>query len=643
MRPGGQVAEFTRRLDWAALGTWLLCFGLVVFLGLEGGGYDPLVHDQVGIAAWWVVLATVLAGALPRRNLSRAALTSLILLGAFAVWVALSLIWTESAERTFIDIARVTTYVGIFGLALMTRDGRETQRLIAAVAAGIVLVATVALLSRLHPSWFPGAEQTGRLLDSRERLSYPLNYWNALAALVAIGVPLLLQMATSARTILVRALAAAALPAMMLTLYFTLSRGSIAAAAIAILVFLALASDRLAKLPTLVVAGLGGALLVLLAHQRNALREGLATSSAHHQGDELMLIGLGICLLVGLAQVGLTLLGARLTRPAWTLPTKRTSAIALGAAVLVLLVVAGVGNAPGRASDAWGEFKSNGGPGEGTNRLGSVAGESRYQFWSSAVDENSTAPLIGTGSGTFQFWWLREGEGTETVKDTHSLYLQTLGELGIVGIALLLGFLGFVFVVGVRRTFAVDPDERTRLAAAVAGLAVFVLTAAVDWMWQVPVVPVAVLLLATSLVAGSRPSTEKPRLPIALRAGVAAVALVAIVIIAIPLASTTLVRQSEAQARDGDAEAALESARSAQNVQPDAASPRLQEALLLEIQGDYLAAEEAARAATDRESTNWRNWLVLSRIAAERGRAKAAVSAYEEARSLNPHGSIFQR
>ncbi len=87
----------------------------------------------------------------------------------------------------------------------------------------------------------------------------------------------------------------------------------------------------------------------------------------------------------------------------------------------------------------------------------------------------------------------------------------------------------------------------------------------------------------------------------------------------------------------------LEEARSAQNVEPAAASPRLQQALVLELQGDLPAAEAAARAATERESTNWRTWLVLSRIAAERGRAGISVHAYEEARAMNPHASIFQR
>ncbi len=643
MRRGGRLAEIRQNVDWAALGSWLLCFVLVVYLGLEGGGFDPLVHDQVGIAAWWVVLAAVLAGALPRRRLSRPALASLILLAAFALWIALSLIWTESSERTFVDIGRATTYLGIFALVLATRDRRETQRLIGAVAAGIVVIVGVALLSRLHPSWFADAQQTGKILESEERLSYPLNYWNALAALVAIGIPLLLQLATGARSVAARALSAAALPALMLTLYFTLSRGGIAAAAIAVAIFLAVAADRLPKLLTLAPAAAGGALLILLAHQREELREGLSTALAHDQGAELLWIGLLVCAAVGLIQAAIALLAARAERPRWTRPSKRASAIALGVAVLAVLVVAGAANAPGRASDAWSEFKSSGGPGEGADRLSSVAGESRYQFWSAAVDENSTAPLIGTGSGTFQYWWAREGDGAETVRDTHSLYLQTLGELGIVGLLVLVGFLGFVLVIGARNAFLAAAEERTRLAAALAGFAVFVMTAAVDWMWQVPVIPVTALLLAAGLTMARGGSEHRPRLPIGLRAGVAALALVAIVAIAIPLASQTLLRQSEAQARSGDLEAALDSARSAQNVEPGAAGPRLQQALLLEIAGDYEAAEAAARGATEREETNFRNWLVLSRIAAERGRAKLAVSAYEEARSLNPHAAIFQR
>jgi hypothetical protein len=642
MRWREMVANIRAGWDWAAATAWVLCFGLVLFLGLEGGGYDPLVHDQVGIAAWWALLATVAAGLLPRRRLGPAALAALGLLAAFALWIGLSLIWTESVEKTFTDFARALSYVAIFALVLASRDGRETQRLIGAVAAAIVAVATVALLSRLHPDWFPTAQQTGRILESEDRLSFPLNYWNALAALTAIGVPLLLQLASGGRWILTRAAAAAALPAMILVIYLTLSRGGIGATAIAVVVFLVVAADRLPKLIPLAIAAAAGALLVALAHDRTALHEGLANATAREQGDELLPIVIVVCAAVGALQAAVTALGRRWRRPDWSRPSKQGAWAGVAIGAVVVLVVALAAGAPGRVSDAWGEFKEGGGPGEGSERLSSAAGESRYQFWSSTVDENATAPLIGTGSGTFRFWWAREGDADETVRDAHSLYMQTLGELGIVGLLLLLAFLAWVSAAGLRAALLSDAAERSRLAAALAGFTVFLLTAAVDWMWQVPAVPVAALMLACGLlVAGG--GSDKPRLPVPWRVSVGAVSLLAIVAIAIPLASLSLTRESQAEVRGGDYPAALDKAKSAQNVEPAAATPRLQQAQVLELMRDFPAAEAAARAAVDRESTNWQTWLVLSRIAAENGHPDASVAAYREARRLNPRAQIFNR
>ena len=72
-----------------------------------------------------------------------------------------------------------------------------------------------------------------------------------------------------------------------------------------------------------------------------------------------------------------------------------------------------------------------------------------------------------------------------------------------------------------------------------------------------------------------------------------------------------------------------------------AATPTLQQALVLEAQGDLNGAAGAARDATHQESNNWRTWLTHSRIEAERGNAKAAVDAYRTARSLNPRSALF--
>jgi hypothetical protein len=638
--------RLSRRIDWGAVWIWLLCFGLIVYLGLKGGGYDPLVHDQVGIAVWWILLAGALVGALPSRRLGMPALLAMGALAAFIAWTALSLTWTESVERTSADLARVAGYLGVFALAVFSSDERSARRVVAAVAAGIVFVAAIGLLSRLHPAWFPAADQTAQFLTSdRERLSYPLHYWNGVAALIAIGFPLVLQLATRAKSTLSRAAAAAALPALALTAFYTLSRGGIAAAILALAVFVALAPDRLSMAPTILLASLGGAILIFAADRYDALQHGLLNATAEGQGDRLLFVVLVVCAAVAAVQVAITISTQTRRRPAWTRVSRRQTLIVAGTGLLIVLIFAGAVDAPGRASDAWAEFKQKGSPGKGTERLGSAAGQNRYQLWSAAVKENATKPLTGTGSGTYEYWWDRTADVPEVVRDTHSLYLQTLGELGIVGLVLLAAFLLVLLVAGGIGVHAADSASRALLAAALAGCLAFCVTATFDWMWQLPVLPVALLLLGSVLVTSGRRTgaDERGALGLPLRLGFAVVALAAIVAIAIPLASTSLVRSSEADARAGDFGAALEAARTAQNVQPGAASPRLQQALVLEAERQLPAAAEAARAATEREPTNWRTWLVLSRIEAESGQAAAAVRDYREAKSLNRLSPLFDR
>ena len=631
--------------DGGAIWTWILCLGLVVYLSLEGGGYDPIVDNQVGVVVWWVLLLATAVGAIPRGRLRRPALTALGLLALFAIWTALSLTWTESTQKTWLDLARVVGYVGVFALALSSAGSDRGKRILAALATAIVFIAALGLLSRLHASWFPTANQTARLLNDPERLSYPLNYWNAVGALVAIGLPLLLQQAGEAKCLFFRAAAAAAIPALPLTVFFTLSRGGIAASALAIGVYLVFAGDRLPKLITLFVTGVGSVILIAAADGHEALRHGLDNSAAHHQGNELLLLTVVVCLIAGLLQLGIQAGLDRGMRPDWAHAdrTQVTSATLVG---LVVLVIAAIGlGAPGKVSNAWSEFKQGGGPGSGASRLGSAAGESRYQFWSVALnEENASKPLTGTGSGTFEYWWARKGTDDSIVKDTHSLWMQTLGELGIVGFALIIGFFGVILVGGAMRLLRLDPGERSPPAAALAGVVAFALVATFDWMWQIPAMVVVLLLLATALL-GPWHSVTEGALPLrpAWRVGVGVVSLIAIIAIAIPFAEMTLIRQSESDARAGTLASALGAARGAQNVLPGSAAPRLQEALVLEEMGRYAEGAEAARAATERESTNWRNFLVLSRLQAESGEAARSVASYREAKSLYPRLSLFDQ
>jgi hypothetical protein len=638
-----QLQALIAKVDFQAVAVWLLGFLLVVYLGLNGGGYEPVVRDQIGIAVWWGVLLGLAVGALPLRKPRRNAWVALGAFGAYVAWVALSATWSSTVDGSFADLGRVTTYLGIFALALALRGSRGTRRMIGALGAGIFVLVAVGLLSRLHPAWFPDARETVSLLSAnRSRLSYPLGYWNGMGALVAIGLPLVLYLAASAKHILTQALAAAALPAMGLTLYFTFSRGGVAAAVVGLLVFVVFANDRILKGATMLIAAIGSAILMLGAHQRGALDEGLSNQLAHHQGNELLAMTIVVCAGVGLLQAGLAIYLRNGVRPAWTRPPRRASMVGVGS-VLVIVAVAAIGLlASGKVSHAWHEFKESGGTGTGTARLQSFSSNGRVPYWEAALHEFKADPIVGGGSGSYEVWWAQHrGEKGGFVRDAHSLYLEALAELGIVGLVLILFFFGWILWVGVRSYLSASRSRRTQLAAALAGVVAFCFGAAYDWLWELPVLPIAFLLLASVLVSVGSRERSRPT-PIVGRVVGGLVAIVAMVAIAIPLAAASGIQQSQAAARSGDLSQALTAAEDAIRIEPFAAPPRLQKALVLEEQGRLGPAEVAALGAVHREPQEWRSWVVLSRLQAEQGNATEALASYRKAKMLNPRSSLFR-
>src|SRR5262249_11403042 len=221
-------AQATRRIDGHAIAIWVLAGGLVLYLALDGGGYDLVVHSQVGIVVWWVVLVGAAWGILPVERLSRAAWSGLALFAAFAAWTAIASTWSLSSERSLQDVSLVVLYLGILVLGLGVYPDREraVRQSINAIATAIVIVAALALASRLDPGLFPEAHQTASFLPGvAGRLNWPVNYWNALAALMALGLPLLLAVSGTARTLRTQAAAAGAIPLVVLCGYLTFSRG----------------------------------------------------------------------------------------------------------------------------------------------------------------------------------------------------------------------------------------------------------------------------------------------------------------------------------------------------------------------------------------------------------------------------------
>jgi O-Antigen ligase len=645
-RPRGLAA----RIDPPAIAAWTLAFALVAYLALSNGGYDTIVRSQVGVAVWWIVLLGALAGILP-GNVGPAAWLAIAVLTGFALWTGIATSWSESAERSTIELGRVATYLGVLVLAI-TLQGRATARhTINGLACAIGFVTLVAVLSRLHPQWFPANDHLEFLgQTSARKLSYPLNYWNALAAFAALGVPLLLGVALGARTLVGQALAAAILPLSALCIYLTISRGGTLALVIGIVVFLLLVPRRLDALGTIGVGAVGSAILLSAASQRDALQDGVTTAIAIRQGTELIWLSVIVGSGVALLQVALGLAARHLGRPPLLAPSRRMTAVGGLALVAVVCVVGAAAGAPGWANDRWREFKAPVGSVAGADqdnvfsRLQGASGNGRYEFWQAARDANATHPWKGIGPGTFEFWWARHATTPGFIRDAHTLYVETLAETGIIGVVLLIGLLALLVVIAVARSLRDLPGVRIWISAAAGGLAAFMTAAAFEWVWEMGAIACAAMILGAVILVGREEETvvhDRTERPFVSRAVLALLAVGAIGAVAVPMAGALATRESRDAAADGRLVAALEDSRTAERLQPSAATPHLQRALVLEQAGALPAAAAAAKAATADEPTNWRTWLVLARIDARRGAATAAVAALRRAKRLNPRSPLL--
>jgi tetratricopeptide (TPR) repeat protein len=121
----------------------------------------------------------------------------------------------------------------------------------------------------------------------------------------------------------------------------------------------------------------------------------------------------------------------------------------------------------------------------------------------------------------------------------------------------------------------------------------------------------------------------------------ACLSLVGLWAIARPLAVTQEVRASQSATGQRDFRAALSDAATARNIEPGAASPWLQRALLLEQLDDTAGAARAIGQAERRQSTDWQIWMVAYRIAIEQDRPRLALAYYRRARHLNPTSPLF--
>jgi len=465
-------------------------------LAFFSGGYFSGPRAWAGLGAWLLVAVGAVASPGPIR---RDRLTWLVLggLAGLAAWTLLSMLWAPIAGNAYGAGQIAILYLGaLIAAVMLLRDGSAQRWVEPVLAAGTLVVIGYGLSGRL----LPGLLTFARSVSAEGRLEQPLTYWNAMGELAALGFVLSARVAgDQSRPAWLRVGAAAATAPLGLGLYVSFSRGALFACA-AGLITLVVVARRRAALHALLRALVAGAAASLAAAPFTDVTSLSGTLSARErQGAIVLGLLIAVALLAGVAQHRLP---ERRDDRELALP-RRSTLIATGVVALglALAIVVGSHESSGASASLSG----------GATRLTSLQ-SNRYDYWSVALRAFGSEPLHGVGAGGWSVEWLRWRSVSEGAQDAHSLELQTLAELGLVGAVLLVNVL-----VGI--TLAARRALRTSIAAAgpIAALVTYVAHSPLDWDWQMPAVTLVAVTLAGAVIAAAQSSSAPSQSASAMR------------------------------------------------------------------------------------------------------------------------------
>lgn len=543
MRPSLQPDTPSGRSALTAL--MLLPGALIVFLGFNAGGYFPASSALAAILLAQLLLVRIVRSPRPFEGLSRSALIAIGALALYALLTLLSAQWSHAGGRALIEFDRALLYLLTLVLfATIRPSGRELRLFVRGLLGGVAIVCLAGLISRVLPNVWHTAPNV-----ANQRLSYPVTYWNTLGLLAAVGIVLAFHLTCSLHERrAVRSLAAALVPLLAATLFFTFSRGAMAAGAVGLVVYVlvgrprALLSGALATLPST-------AALVLVAYHANLLDTVDPTTPAAVAQGQRVAIAAAIC--AGLSGALRLLLAATLDPRLGGLfgarrMRTRTKRLAGGGIALGLVLGAFALGLPSTISHDWSRFISgavtHGSGGDLRQRLSDPSNDGRTALWQVALHGFSASPVHGEGAGMYQTVWDQRRPRFAFVINAHSLYLQALAELGIPGLLLLLVLIGTVLVALVARARG---SRRSLYGALFAIALVWVLRAGIDWDWEMPVVTLPVFAaagLALSPRRGPRPSWRPGR---GVRVGLAVLCLAAAVQLVLTIGSQVRLEHAE--------------------------------------------------------------------------------------------------
>jgi UDP-GlcNAc:undecaprenyl-phosphate/decaprenyl-phosphate GlcNAc-1-phosphate transferase len=589
------------------------------------GFYDLSTWGPIALGLLAVLLGLVVARpAVPRP----AALAALGALAGLAVWALVSRGWAGSPGNALTEASRWMLYATLLGiLLLLLRDDRLGRLLLGATTAFVLALGLYVL----------GAMLTGDGgLFQGQRLFEPLGYVNGQATYFLLGLWPLVALAERLRRPLAAGAALGAATMLAGLMVLSESRAVVPAIVVSAVALLAFVPGRVRRGWALVVIlGTIGAiarpLLDLYEQGGNAVSGGSARNAA-------------LAILVGAATAGLvwtivTAVAERAAAEASDTALRRAPAVALVAVALGAVVVAGTAiHDPAHAiSRQWKSFTHLAGTSDQRTRFVSGGGN-RYDYWRIALDELESEPLRGVGAGSYQFAYYKERRTAEDVRQPHSIELQALSELGLVGGGLVAIFIGAVLVGLVRRASLArrSPADAGLVVAAGGIFLVWLVHTSVDWVHLIPGVTGVALAAAAVLLSPWR-RTAAGRGPLHMLVVACCAALV--VGAAVFLGRATLADRHATNAQDASAtnpRRALAEADRSLALNHDAVSTHYLRSAAYARLGDYVRSRDSLLVATRVEPQNFVTWALLGDLSVRRGDRRLAQAYYRKALALNP-------
>jgi O-Antigen ligase len=622
----------------------LLVGGTLIAAALFAGGgstYGPLVGiGGAAVAAAAAGLALTLFAVLPWPELGRVEVACLALLAGLVVWIGLSVLWSVTPDRSWEYFNRGLVYLAFVVIGLFIAATVPGALRLVAVGLTLLLAAVIAwaLAGKVVPALFPDAGRIARLRD-------PIGYWNGLALLTAMALPLGLSFAVRREhSRAVRVAAALLLYAAAVALLLTYSRGGVLVGLVVVAAFLALSAQRLEAIAALAVSLVPAAVVAAWAFSQPGISSDLQPENVR-ETDGLQF---GLVLLVGAAIVAgaaYYLLGREerwRPRFRWKLSAARLAAGGL-LVLLVTVLVVSRGDPIDWARDGFDEFTNpTSQAGSNPQRLGELNLNSRWTWWEEAWNLFTDEPVGGTGAASFAVARRPIRSNTTFATEPHNIALQFLAETGIVGFLLLAGFVATAALAIVRSVQTAAGGEAAAASALALALLAYLLHALVDYDWDFIAMTAPVLVVLGVLLAAGRPAPVRRPAPLWAFATIL-VAAVSLFSLAAPWLATRKVDEAYASIERSEIRTALDDARRAKTLNPLAIEPLLAIAAAEEARGGDRAALVWYVRAVELQPLNWRTWYELGRFELATGRRERAIRHLQRSRELDHLGPANDR